>query len=505
MQNYIYSSINSFFLVPEIFLILNSLVLIFFLLSKNIKTKLFLNVNLTYKNSNTFILMNIIYFSIFLLIATSLLFLNLFNHHFLYSFGSLLINNFTILIKLLILLFTCIVIFFCFSYFKSEFEFKSFEFFVLLLMSTSSMLLLVSSNDFLSLYLTLELQSLCLYVLAGFKQSSILSIEAGLKYFVLGSFVSGLLLFGSSLVYGITGTINFFDLSLFISCGLTKNKFLVLFGLFLILSTVLFKFTAAPFHMWAPDVYEGAPTIVTFYFSVVPKITFFGIIVRLIHEVFSSLDFFLFTLLVASSALSLIFGSITSLYQLKIKRFLTYSSIANVGFFLLAVNCGTEEGFASGLTYLFLYLVILTGLFSFLLSIRYSHNKLKLKSIGEFAGLINANPIYSIFFLINFFSLIGIPPLSGFVGKFYLFLISFNSELFLLFFLSILASIFSTSIYLKIIRLFFFNKEGYFYLYTPLSRIFITFSIFTTAVNFLTIFFTDHIIKLCYVLFFANF
>jgi len=472
--------------------------MVFFLLSKNIKHNQFLIANTTFK-AGGFNLSNYILFIIFTMLGYSLLIFNLLDQNFVYSFGSFISSGFVGALKLMIIFFTMVVMLFSRPYFKREFEFKSFEFFVLLVLSVVGMVMLVASNDFLTLYLTLELQSLCLYVLAGFKQNSILSIESGLKYFVLGSFSSGLLLFGSSLIYGVCGSINFFDLYLFLSLNqLLYHKFLIFFGLLLILSTILFKFTAAPFHMWSPDVYEGAPTLVTFYFSTAPKIVFFGLLVRLFSEIFVALDYYFTTLIVLSSVLSLILGSITSLYQLKIKRFLAYSSISNIGFFLIALACSNEESFTSGLVYLFIYLIILMGIFSFLLSLRYFHNNFKLKNINEFFGLLNINSAYSLFFLINFFSLIGMPPLAGFVGKFYLFLSAITLEFYFLFFVAVFASIFSAAIYLKIIRILFFTKTDYFFFYILPERIFIVLSILVFNFNFLLIFFADHIFKIFY-------
>lgn len=498
MQSHIYNLLNSFFLIPEFFLIFNVLWMVFFLLARNINSQQFFTINKTFR-SGSFNLLNCIIFILFNLVLYFILLLNLVDQNFLYSFNAFLSNNFIIVLKLLIVIFTAIILLFSWPYFKREFEFKSFEFFVLLLLSVVGMGFLLSSNDFLTMYLTLELQSLCLYVLAGFKQNSILSIESGLKYFVLGSFSSGLLLFGSSLIYGVTGSINFFDINLFLNLNpLLYHKFLIFFGLLLILSTILFKFTAAPFHMWAPDVYEGAPTIITFYFSTVPKIAFFGLLVRLFSEVFISLDFYFITILVSSSVLSLILGSLTSLYQLKIKRFLAYSSISNVGFFLMAVICANEESFASGLIYLFIYLIVLVGIFAFLLSLRYFHNNFKIKNINELLGLLSINPIYSLFFLINFFSLIGMPPLAGFVGKFYLFLSCVTVENFFLFFIGVCSSIFSAVIYLKIIRILFFSKTDYFYFYTTPERIFIVLTLLTFELNFLVLFFADDIFKFFY-------
>lgn len=498
MHSFFYNLFHSFFLIPEFFLIFNVLWMVFFILAKNTSSNQFLIANATFK-ANDYVLTNVIFFIFLSCLSYFILSLNLLDQNFIYFYGSFFSNNFIIVLKLLMVLFTFIVLIFSGPYFKHEFSFKSFEFFVLLVLSLLGMCMLVSSNDFLTMYLTLELQSLSLYVLAGFKQNSILSIEAGLKYFVLGSFSSGLLLFGSSLIYGVCGSINFFDLYLFLNLNtLIHHKFLVFFGVLLVLSTILFKFTASPFHMWSPDVYEGSPTLITFYFSTVPKIAFFGLLMRFFSEIFVVLDSYCSSLLIICSALSLILGSLTSLYQLKIKRFLAYSSISNVGFFLIAVLCFNEEGFASGLIYLVIYLCIVTGIFSFLLSIRYFHSNFKLKNISEFSGLFNVNPLYALFFLINFFSLIGMPPLAGFVGKFYLFLSSITVEFFFLFLTAVLSSIFSAAIYLKIIRILFFNKASYFHFYTLPERVFITLSIVTLKFNFLVIFFTNHIFKIFY-------
>ena len=227
------------------------------------------------------------------------------------------------------------------------------------------MFFLISSNDFLSLYLSVEFQSLALYVLAAFKQNSLFSIEAGLKYFILGTFSSGLLLFGASILYGFTGTFNFNELDLIFQFNnVFKDDYLFKLGLLFFFSSLMFKFTAAPFHMWAPDVYHGSPTIVTFFFSLTPKIIFLGLFIRLVFLVFSPFEVFFRFIFFLSGFFSLLIGSLASIYQIKLKRLLAYSSISNIGYILMALFCAQVEALTSAFLF---FLVIFSRLQAFFL------------------------------------------------------------------------------------------------------------------------------------------
>jgi NADH-quinone oxidoreductase subunit N len=376
-----------------------------------------------------------------------------------------------VITKFLALLATLFVLTFSVSYLRSETILQSFEYFLLILLSLLGMFCLISSNDFLSLYVTVEFQSLALYVLAAFKQNSLFSIEAGLKYFILGTFSSGLLLFGASLLYGFTGTLNFSELDLIFQFNVIfRDDYLFKLGLLFFFSALMFKFTAAPFHMWAPDVYHGAPTIVTFFFSVVPKVIFLGLFIRFILLVLSSFELYFKFVFFLCGFLSLLIGSLASILQIKIKRLLAYSSIANVGYLLMVLSCAQIEALTSSFIFFVVYLLTVSSIFAVILALRYWYNSMKLKNIFELMGILNFNFGLAIIFILNLFSLLGLPPLAGFFVKFYLFFSAFGSEFFFFIYISILASIFSAVIYLRLIRLVLFNKYNNIFFFQPISR-----------------------------------
>ena len=333
--------------------------------------------------------------------------------------------------KLLDLLSTFFVFYLSNSYLKSESILKSFEYFLIISLSLLGMFFLVSSNDFLSLYLTVEFQSLALYVLAAFKQNSLFSIEAGLKYFILGTFSSGLLLFGAYLLYGFTGTLNFSELDLIFQFNtIFKDDYLFKLGLLFFFSSLMFKFTAAPFHMWAPDVYHGSPTIITFFFSLTPKIIFLGLFTRLVLLVFSPFEIFFKFIFFLAGFFSLLIGSLASIYQIKLKRLLAYSSISNVGYILMALSCAQIEALTSSFLFFFVYIFTLSSIFAVILGLRYFHNEIKIKNIFELIGILNFNFSLALVLILSLFSLLGLPPLSGFLVKFYLFFSALGSEFF---------------------------------------------------------------------------
>jgi NADH-quinone oxidoreductase subunit N len=376
-----------------------------------------------------------------------------------------------IVTKFLALLATLFVLAFSVSYLKTETMLQSFEYFLLILLSLLGMFCLISANDFLSLYITVEFQSLALYVLAAFKQNSLFSIEAGLKYFILGTFSSGLLLFGASLLYGFTGTLNFSELDLIFQFNFVfRDDSLFKLGLLFFFSALMFKFTAAPFHMWVPDVYHGAPTVVTFFFSVVPKVIFLGLFIRFVLLVFSSFELYFKFVFFLGGFLSLLIGSLASILQVKIKRLLAYSSIANVGYLLMALSCAQVEALTSSFIFFIVYLFTVSGIFAAILALRYWYNKMKLKNIFELMGVLNFNFGLAVIFILNLFSLLGLPPLAGFFVKFYLFFLALGSEFFFFLYMSILASIFSAVVYLRLIRLVLFNKYNNIFFFQPISH-----------------------------------
>ena len=344
-----------------------------------------------------------------------------------------------------------------------------FEFFIIFLISILSILFLVCTSDLLSTYLVLEMQALSFYILSCFKRNSAFSTEAGLKYFIIGSFISGLFLFGCSMIYGLTGTLNFNYLSMILSIPFPAeyyNYYQFLFvGIMIILIVFLFKISAAPFHFWSPDVYEGAPTAVTIIFSVIPKFAIFYLIVKWlsIANIFSDLK----VLLLMSGALSIFLGSFFALRQKRLKRLLIFSSIAQTGFLLVALSNNTFNSFTY--VYFFLVVYIITSLliwsnfsllFSFQNKVNFFYNKLNyslfLSTISSFFKL---NKNWSLSNIIIFSSLAGIPPLAGFFSKIFVLYSIVEVKNILYAFILLVVSAFSVFYYLRIIKLTFFEKE----------------------------------------------
>jgi len=372
---------------------------------------------------------------------------------------------------------------------------QAFEYMILLLFSTGSMLFMISSYDFISFYLTLELQSLCFYVLAASKRNSEFSTEAGLKYFLLGAFSSGIFLFGCSMIYGFTGLTNFGDLAqVFTGSQESLTSFSgqstgVMIGLVFLVVGFLFKLTAAPFHMWAPDVYEGSPTPLTAFFSIVPKIALFAVFLRLFF--WSFYDFMLpwQKILVFCSLASMIVGALAALGQHKIKRLLAYSSIGHVGYLLMGICCATPEGFESFLIYLMIYIIMTINLFAILLSCQESNHTMDsqhhlqevntgtsgfgeshLKYISDLAMLGQVNPLLAFTLTCTLFSMAGIPPLAGFCSKFYLFFAALSSSLYILAFFGVFTSVVSCFYYIRMIKIMYFEKPTQFMAYHSMDR-----------------------------------
>lgn len=411
---------------------------------------------------------------------------------------SFLNDNFILLSKGVSLLSVFLVLLVSNDFLKYESILKSFEYVLLLVLSLLGMFCLLSSNDFLSLYITIEFQSLALYVLAAFKQNSLFSIEAGLKYFILGTFSSGLLLFGISLLYGFTGTFNFTEIDMIFQFNsIFKNDYLFKLGLIFFFSSLMFKFTAAPFHMWSPDVYHGAPTILTFFFSVTPKIVFLSLFIRMALLLFSPFETYFKFLFFLCGFFSLIIGSLASIYQIKIKRLLAYSSISNVGYLLMVLSSAQIEALTSSF-FFFIYVFVVTGIFSVLLGLRYFYNNFEIKNIFEFMGLLNFNFFVAFLLVLSLFSLLGLPPLAGFIGKFYLFFVSLGSEFFFFLYLSILSSIFSAVIYLRMVRLILFNKYNNIFFYRPFSDIFAYLLSSLFLINIIFLYYPSEFLRLFY-------
>lgn len=455
-------SLRCYIMIPEIFLFTSIMFLIlFFLFVKMPKAVYYCNDLVDLLN------LNIRNISVFVLGITLLLYFSLFGSNFSIFLESFYIDDLTILIKIFTIMMSIVVMLISSVYFYVERIFKSFEYSIIMLLSIFSGLVLVSSNDLIMLYATLEMQTLSVYILASSKQNSIFSIEAGLKYFILGTVSSGFFLFGVSLFYGMVGKTNFFsivdyffqliynDLSYFLK---VKNRFL--FFIFLFLISFFFKLSAAPFHVWAPDVYEGSPTLITFFFSVVSKIVILGILFRLLYDVFFIFKTEWYSFLFYLCIFSLVIGSFMGIVQKKLKRLMAYSSIANVGFLLIGFLSSGIDGLLVIFLYFLIYFFFNVIFFVYIISLRYFSNFLKLKNIYELAIVFNFrnNFLLSLFFFLNFFSLIGIPPLTGFFGKFFFFYVSYSNNLFWILFFGLLASVISCFFYLRLIRLIFFKK-----------------------------------------------
>jgi NADH-quinone oxidoreductase subunit N len=444
----------------ELFLIICFSFLLFFLLI--IENKFNNKVILTKLTGNLFI---------FILLLSSLI-LNNFNSIF-FIFDFLLIQDtLGLFIKniLIVSLISCILI--SFNYISSE-KIIHYEYFLLLSLSLIGMITMVSANDLTTLYIGVELQSLAFYLLTAFKIYNNFSTEAGLKYFILGAFSSGLLLFGCSLIYGFTGTTNFMDLQLlFINNQVPSDIFngILLSSIFITVG-ILFKLGAAPFHMWLPDIYDGAPTSITAIFAIVPKIAIFTIFLRLSINLFSNTFFFWHQILIYSSILSIIIGTLGALYQDKIKKLLAYSAISHVGFLLIGFSTYNIVGFFALFFYIIVYILISLNIFSIILSLRKLDNNLKFKKINEFISLFKSNKIIAINFCIILFSIAGLPPLAGFYSKLYIFISAIKAEIYLITIIAAILSVIASMYYIRLIKLMFFKSFNYWVLLQEIPKL----------------------------------
>ncbi|MGH1398359.1 MAG: NADH-quinone oxidoreductase subunit NuoN [Alphaproteobacteria bacterium] len=333
-------------------------------------------------------------------------------------------------------------------------DMERFEYPVLILLSAIGMMIMVSAHNLLTLYMGLELQSLALYVLAAMRRNSVKSAEAGVKYFILGALSSGLLLFGISLIYGFTGSIDFGVISASLG-ALEVVPLGVTFGIVLILTAVAFKISAVPFHMWTPDVYEGAPSCVTAFFAIVPKLAAFGLLMRLLFEPFAAASDQWMQILYFLSAASMLVGAFAGLAQNNVKRLLAYSSIGNMGYALVGLVAVSEAGVAAVVLYLGLYMIMSAGVFAVVLSVQ--RDRRTVEGISGMAGLSKTHPLLAYGMAILLLSMAGIPPFAGFFGKFAVFEAAVASELYVLAVLGVLTSVVAAFYYLRIIKVMFFD------------------------------------------------
>lgn len=379
------------------------------------------------------------------------------------GFNNLLIfDNFSILVKSVILLSTIVTLILAMDYSKFE-NLNCFEYVILMILAVAGMMLVVSSYDLIAMYLAIELQSFCMYIIASLKRESEFSTEAGLKYFILGAFSSGLLLFGCSLLYGFTGTTNYQQLfQVFSSIDKAVDIEIsnaIILGVLFILVGMLFKLSAAPFHFWAPDVYEGAPTSVTAFFAIVPKIAILSLVVRLFSFVFYGLLLPWQEVLILCSIFSMVIGTLGALSQNKIKRLLAYSGIGHIGYMLMGISTGSIEGIYATFFYVIIYVVMTVATFSILLSIRRQGNLSKLKYLSDLSGLFLSNPQLAFSFAIIMFSMCGIPPLAGFFSKTFVFIAAINMEMYFLAIIGVMTSVVASFYYIRIVKLMFFDPK----------------------------------------------
>ena len=327
------------------------------------------------------------------------------------------------------------------------------EYSILILCSILGMMVMISANDLIVFYIGLELQSLALYVLASFNRDQVKSSEAGLKYFVLSALSSGLLLYGCSLIYGFTGSTNFIT----ISENINSTQFGLTFGIVFILVGLAFKISAVPFHMWAPDVYEGSPTSVTLFFAVVPKIAALTVFIRFLYVPFINMIDQWQIIIVFLSIASMIFGAVAAIGQKNLKRLVAYSSIGHMGFALAGLSSGTNEGIQSSIIYISIYLIMNLGLFSCLFMMK--RNDKYYENIDDLSGLSKNHPLISLSFLIILFSLAGIPPMAGFFAKFYVFTAVVKESMYFLAITGLLSTVIAAFYYLRIIKIIYFDPE----------------------------------------------
>ncbi len=338
--------------------------------------------------------------------------------------------------------------------FTAREKFASFEYPILILLSTIGMMLMASANDLIALYMGLELSSLALYVIAAIKRDDVKSSEAGLKYFVLGALSSGMLLYGASLIYGFSGTVSFNGIAHAIHGQVSIG---VIFGLVFMMAGMAFKISAVPFHMWTPDVYEGAPTPVTAFFASAPKMAAVAMLVRILSTAFPGIVTQWQQIVGFLAILSMLLGAFAAIGQTNIKRLMAYSSIGHMGFALVGLAAGTQIGVQGVLIYMTIYLLMTLGTFAAIISMR--RNGQMVETIADLAGLSKTNGKMAFFLAMMMFSLAGIPPLAGFFGKFYVIGAAMEAHLYTLSTIAVLASVVSAFYYLRIVKIMYLDDS----------------------------------------------
>ena len=427
---------NLNYVLPEIFISLSIMFLLVLGVFKKESSKLIFNISLLVLLITATIILNETY---------SVNRITLFN-------DSVVIDYMASLMKMITLLGTFFVLLISSSYLKA-FKIFKIEYPILILSSVLGMMIMISSNDLMVFYMGLELQSLALYVLATFNRDQLKSSEAGLKYFVLSALSSGLLLYGCSLIYGFSGSTNF-DI---ISNQLNSNEYFLSFGIVFVLVGLAFKISAVPFHMWAPDVYEGSPTTVTLFFAIVPKIAALTVFIRFLYVPFLNLVDQWQMIVIFLSIASMLFGAVAAIGQTNIKRLIAYSSIGHIGYALAGLATVTNEGIQSSIVYISIYIIMNLAFFSCLLMLK--RNNQYYEDLDDLSGLSKNHPLLSLSLLVILFSLAGIPPLAGFFAKFYIFKAVLEQSMYFLAIVGLLSSVIAAFYYLRIIKIIYFDEE----------------------------------------------
>ena len=426
-------------ILPEIFIIISILFLLIFGVFKKDSSNIIHNLSI-----------------IFLFVTLLLIFNNPFeNNNHLFN-RSYIVDYLSSFMKILTILSGIFVLIISSRYLKL-FKIFQIEYPIIILCSILGMMVMISSNDLMVFYIGLELQSLSLYILASFNRDQLKSSEAGLKYFVLSALSSGLLLYGCSLIYGFSGSTNFN----IISNTMSSDQYGLTFGIVFILVGLAFKISAVPFHMWAPDVYEGSPTSVTLFFTIVPKVAALTVFIRFLYVPFINMIDQWQTIIIFLSIASMIFGAIAAIGQKNLKRLVAYSSIGHIGYVLAGLSTGSNEGIQSSILYISIYIVMNLALFSCLFMMK--RNDHYFESIEDLSGLSKNHPLLSLSLLVILFSLAGIPPLAGFFAKLYVFKAVIEQSMYFLAIVGLLSTVIAAFYYLKIIKIIYFDeaKEKY--------------------------------------------
>ena len=369
--------------------------------------------------------------------------------------GSFILDDFAWFMKFLTLIGSGLAIIMSVNYMRRE-GIINFEYPILVLTATLGMMLMISANDLIALYLGLELQSLSLYVLAAINRDSVRSTEAGLKYFVLGALSSGMLLYGASLIYGFTGHTDFAGIAE--AMAGTERSLGLIFGLVFLMAGIAFKISAVPFHMWTPDVYEGSPSPVTAFFAAAPKIAAMAMLVRIVIQAFEPITSDWQQIIAFIAIASMVLGAFAAIGQKNIKRLMAYSSIGHMGYALVGLAAGTQSGVNGVILYMLIYMVMTVGTFACIIGMRRKDGTVE--DIADLAGLGRRSPMMALILTLLMFSLAGIPPLAGFFAKYFVFVAAIEAGLYALAIIGVLASVVGAFYYLRIIKIMWFDEAA---------------------------------------------